>query len=406
MENRKDRLYYGPPGLRPKQFMDTQSAKNPTDWFPGSRVHFVHQGRTAIGIACRLLGLKSGDEVLAPSYNCGAEIDPLIKSGATVVLYRIDRSLRIDLEDLRRKITVKTRVVYLIHYFGFPQPAARIKQICEEKGLFLIEDCALALFSRHRGVMLGSTGDISIFSITKTLPVPDGGVLVINNPALGGESLTLRNITCKRMIGPLLHLQKAGLLRWLSERPDLYSHIWPLYRKLRALKNTVLKIDSHNDSKQTWPEIPKEYYFTESSNNRKISPLTWFLLKTFDLPSMIEKRRKNFTRYLDLLSPHHSIVPLFDELPEGICPLSFPVIVENRDNLWSSLREQSVYAIRWWWGYHRHLPWAEYPDACYLKNNVLTLPLHEDLAEDHIAFISDHTINLVKNVISPNVEAR
>ena len=85
---------------------------------------------------------------------------------------------------LENKITRQTRAVLIIHYFGFPQPIHKIREICNKKDVLLIEDCAHALFSSHGEEAIGSEGDLAIFSLRKTLPLPEGGGLLINNPEL------------------------------------------------------------------------------------------------------------------------------------------------------------------------------------------------------------------------------
>src|SRR4030042_2190502 len=176
--------YCGPPGFRIKHFTGGVKIHNVISWFENTAIEYVHRGRTAIRHACKLLGLCNGTEVLTPAYNCGSEIDALMNSGTSVVLYRVDRSCKIDLKDLSTRITKKTKAIYITHYFGFPQEVDEIKSICQQNKLFLIEDCAISLFSGNGVVKLGTKGDVAIFSFPKTLPVPDGGGLVVNTPEL------------------------------------------------------------------------------------------------------------------------------------------------------------------------------------------------------------------------------
>jgi dTDP-4-amino-4,6-dideoxygalactose transaminase len=174
--------YCGPPGLNLKQILGIErQPRSVKSWFDSDTVYYIHTARTGIMHICTLLDLKKGCEVLVPAYNVGAELDPLIKNGIQVSLYRIDRSGVADIPDIISRITSKTRAIYATHYFGFPQKVDDIKLICDQYNLYLIEDCALSLFSKHGEKKIGSVGDVSIFSLTKTLPLPDGGVLIINN---------------------------------------------------------------------------------------------------------------------------------------------------------------------------------------------------------------------------------
>jgi perosamine synthetase len=134
-------------------------------WFEGRSVRYVHKARIAIRHVCDALGLCPGTETLAPSYNCGSEIDPLLKSGTSVVLYRVDKNAKIDIADLISRVTKKTKAIYVTHYFGFPQDLREIRRVCVDKKIYLIEDCALALFTAVGENQLGlpATWQYSIF---------------------------------------------------------------------------------------------------------------------------------------------------------------------------------------------------------------------------------------------------
>jgi dTDP-4-amino-4,6-dideoxygalactose transaminase len=373
-----------------RQILGVGEIQDTSSWFGDGSVHYVHRGRTAIRHACKLLGLRSGDEVLAPSYNCGSEIDALLNSGASVVLYRVDRSCNIDLDDLCRRITHRTKAIYITHYFGFPQEVDKIRRICLQKGFYLIEDCALSLFSSDGMKKLGMTGDIAVFSFHKTLPVPDGGALVVNNPALSIKSWERRRPEFLTTLMDLIPLCKRGVLRWLSGKKLFGPLAWSMLGRgwlafARCGKTNV----------GTFPEMPHDYYYTERMNDKSISKITKYILKTFDVGSIVRARCANFKLFLEILSGFHNIEPLFKELPPGVCPLYFPVIVSNRNELCAKLNEKFIGTIPWWAGYHRTISWDEYRDACFLKDNVLALPVHQDLNEEDIMFMADNVTSLV-----------
>jgi dTDP-4-amino-4,6-dideoxygalactose transaminase len=86
--------------------------------FSGRRVSYSFNTRVAIRKACDILGLRPGDEVLAPAFNCGSELDPLLDAGLAVRLYGVDRQAMVEPEAIARLIGPRTRAVYLTHYFG------------------------------------------------------------------------------------------------------------------------------------------------------------------------------------------------------------------------------------------------------------------------------------------------
>src|SRR5664280_2628578 len=142
--------FCGSQGIPFRLVLGRHTEENVQTFFNDQRVIYVHKGRSAIRLGCELLGLTAGDGVLAPAYNCGSEVDVLLGSGLSVTLFRVDKSCSVDLQDIKRRITKKTRAIYLTHYFGFPSPATEVRKICDDYGLHLIEDCALSLFSRDK----------------------------------------------------------------------------------------------------------------------------------------------------------------------------------------------------------------------------------------------------------------
>jgi dTDP-4-amino-4,6-dideoxygalactose transaminase len=336
------------------------------------------------------MGITEGDDILAPAYNCGTEIDALIACNASVALYRVDRTSRIDLDDLRRRITQKTKAIYVIHYFGFLQPLSEIKKLCRERGIYLVEDCALSLFSSNGETRIGSIGDISVFSFPKSLPVPDGGALVINNLDLASGDWSLRRPKLSTVGRAMLPLLKRGILRTCSGTKVSYPLVWSL------LKSRCMSSHANNRTLNGRPEMPTSYYYDEQLNDTAISAITKRMLATFDIPLIIKRRRDNFSMFQNLLSGVRGIDPLYARLPEGVCPLYFPVIVKRRNQLCEKLNELSITAMAWWSGYHRVLSWDAYPEACFLKDNLLVLPVHHQLNEKHIRFISRALVELIR----------
>jgi len=382
-------LFCGPPWAHLRQILGIAASQGVDSWFPDARIYYVHLGRVAIRYACKLLGIDKGDEILAPAYNCGSEIDPLLSSGASLNLYRIDHTASIDLNDLEGRISKKTRVIYVTHYFGMPQSLVEIRALCRDRKIYLIEDCALSLFSFDGEVMLGSSGDISIFSFRKTLPVPDGGAVVINNPDLSAEGWRRRKPPILSLSRGMLSLAKRYVLHTSSQTGVLYSTLWSLLRR------TQLGNDDEGEFDTFFPDMPPNVYYDMGLDNQDISGISRRMLRTFDGVEIRSRRRKNFLRYMDLLSSQEGVEPLYRELPAGACPLHFPIFVRRREAVCRELNALSIDAIAWWSGYHRSLPWPEYPDACLLKDRLLVLPVHQGLSDGHIAFICEKLLHIV-----------
>jgi perosamine synthetase len=318
------------------------------------------------------------------------EIDPIIKSGAFVSLYRVDKTGLIDVADIQKRIDASTKMIYITHYFGFPQPLESVRKICKEKGIYLLEDCALSLFSNsNKDIKIGSTGDISVFSFPKTLPIPDGGSLQINNPALVLNPPRMSASPHWMVFIEFTLLFKHFVLHKIPIAKALYIFLRDIIIKHPAFREIT---DDFSDS---FPDMPHSYYYDENLSRRKISMVSKYMLKHWDYIQIVQKRRRNFQKYLDSLKGMENIKFLFNEMPEGICPLHFPIIINNPKYICRQLHKFSIDTLPWWSGYHKKLPWSDYPEACYLKSHVLALPVHQQLKDKHIDYIIQKLVKIM-----------
>lgn len=359
-------------------------------WLDSMHVIYVHKARTGIEYIGRMIWLDGGGKVLVPAYNCGSEIDALLKGGARVQFYRITRRGEIDIDDVRSRITQETRAIYVIHYFGFPQSQNEIKRICLEKGLLLIEDCALALLSCDGEAKLGTFGDVAVFSFPKSLAVPDGGALVINNKNLSVEGWMLTQPNYMRLARKMLPLLKSTILRMLSrvlvsdsKSSELKKMDGELVKKYGVVTEEVSS------------EMPGDYYFDENARQRGLSVLTKLCLRTYCVKEVIRKRRLNFMMLRELIDGQSGVRPLYRELKEGVCPLYFPAIVDKRSLLYNKMRQRGVAAIPWWAGYHRQFSWDGFKESSFLKDHILALPIHQDLEPSAIEYIANSLISSI-----------
>ena len=111
--------------------------------------------------------------------------------------------MTLDPDDVERHCRAHNPdLLYVIHYAGWPQPMSELVDLCRRRGMLLVEDCALSLLSEVDGRPLGSFGDWSVFCLYKTLPLPNGALLVQNGPRLESlERLQLREAGSASVLG-------------------------------------------------------------------------------------------------------------------------------------------------------------------------------------------------------------
>jgi len=143
----------------------------------------VCNGTAALKLALSALGVKAGDEVITQSFTFIATPEAILELGAKPVITEVDKTLNMDLEDLERKITDKTKVIIPVHMAGVPVKMDRIKEIAEKHNIPILEDSAQVLGGTYKGKYLGTIGDAGIYSLDfgKVITTGEGGVLVTNN---------------------------------------------------------------------------------------------------------------------------------------------------------------------------------------------------------------------------------
>ena len=156
----------------------------------------VANGTDAIELALRALSVGFGDEVITVSHTAVATIAAIEATGATAVLVDIDAEYyTLNTDQLSEAFSDQTRAIIAVHIYGQAVDLNVVKNFCDEKDIFLIEDCSQAhgaLFQKKR---LGSIGDIGCFSCypTKNLgAIGDAGILTTNDMGLAQKIRKLR----------------------------------------------------------------------------------------------------------------------------------------------------------------------------------------------------------------------
>jgi perosamine synthetase len=171
-------------GPRVKEFEEKFAKK-----FNLTNVVAVNSGTTALELAYELAGIESGDEVITTVFTCTATNIPLIRRGANIVFADVNNDLNINIEDVRNKITDRTKAIVFVHFGGNNRGLKELLEITKEKNITLIEDAAQAVASSFWG-----KADFTCMSLQaiKTLTTGDGGILVCKDYDLYKKAKRLR----------------------------------------------------------------------------------------------------------------------------------------------------------------------------------------------------------------------
>ena len=154
-------------------------------------------GTSALLMAFLALGIGKGDEVLVQTNGFIADLEAIYFSGAKPVFLEVDpKTFGPDLEDLKQKITPKSKALLLIHMYGHPCEMDEILEICEKYGLILIEDASHAHGAEYKGKKIGTFGKVGCFScgpVKNLNALGDAGVVVTNDDEVAFKLKYLRN---------------------------------------------------------------------------------------------------------------------------------------------------------------------------------------------------------------------
>lgn len=161
--------------------------------------HVVATSSCTTALHLALLGAEvgPGDEVIVPSFTFVATVATVMQTGATPVFAEIggQHDLCMDPEHTESLIGPRTRAILPVHYGGYAASPARLEQICAERGLTLLEDCAHAPYSKDGGRALGTFGLAGAFSFfpNKVLGIGEGGALCTDSDEVAATARLLRS---------------------------------------------------------------------------------------------------------------------------------------------------------------------------------------------------------------------
>ena len=146
----------------------------------------VSSGSAALSCAFAAAGLGPDDEVIIPSFTWYSDYCALVTTGITPMFAEIGPDLCMDPADFERKINSRTKAVVVVHYQGCPAEIEEIVEIARRHNIIVIEDCAQSFGAEYHGKLVGTFGDIAIFSFQthKLITCGEGGLVLTDNEEL------------------------------------------------------------------------------------------------------------------------------------------------------------------------------------------------------------------------------
>ena len=328
---------------------------------PEPRAQWSHQyfsqARWALRAAVTALSGGGRARLWLPAYICTEAVAPFRKGPFQLLFYPLTDDLAPDWDWLDRARPQSGDVLVLVHYFGFAGPAQVARSFCDQRGLALIEDAAHVL---GPGDGFCGAGQAVVYSPRKQLPLPDGGVLALDQGWTSAQPSALEPGS------------GLGLLVWAAKR--LVQH----YAWAGPGRRSVL--------------TPRE-----SSRPMAMSGLARRLWNIHSprLDRVIEARQRNYAQLALALTGLDGIAPLFATSRAPAVPYLCPLVVDrDRDRVQKALRRRGVPAGTW-----PDLPPEVVKDpvgqsAVRLQGQLITLPVHQDLTNEQIGFMTSRLLKL------------
>ena len=337
---------------------------------------FFDLGRDALVCGLEALEVESGATILIPAYMCDSTIEPLRNLGYDIIFFDVREDLSFDLNMIESLISnSNVAAILAVHYFGFPTNIEEIVELCQKNNVHVVEDCAHSFLTKICGKSVGSFGDISIFSMRKTLAIPDGGALKLN------VSIPLRPQSIKKN------------MQWFREVLYLGSRIFESIICFIGFPNL------YSNRVENVKKVIRNMRLNRKDNDgftSRVQPIkSSFQLKAYlhdtDYRAYLMERRKHNYNLLVVEAEKMGFKSLFPQLTDGCIPQCF-ILIDAKKQLVPWLREHGIGAVNW---PGPELPQevanrqVDFPVTHYLNDHLVMLPIHQSLKDDDMSSMID-----------------
>lgn len=307
----------------------------------------VNSGTSALHIALEGVELQAGDEVIVPSFTFVASVQAIIATGARPVFCDVCADdLNMDVEDVFRRVTKRTKAIMPVHYGGVSCDIDALSPLAEERNIRIVEDAAHAFGSTYKGRKVGTLGDVTCFSFdpVKNITCGEGGAVVTDDDEIAAR------IVPKRILG----IDNDTWSRMREKRNWFYHVVTPGYRYHMSNLNAGIGLE--------------QFKRLESFKSRKQA-----IVRRYD--EAFENVGGLALQVRDL----EQVFPFF---------YAVRVLDERRDGLMKYLREKDIRTGVHYIPNHIQPLFADFrvplPVTEQIYEEILTLPLYFEMTDDDV----------------------
>lgn len=344
---------FNQPERTPDPALDEQLDRRLAELYGPRKFYPTTSCSSALQMAAEVAKIQPGDEVILPSFTYVTTAMPFVKRGAVLVFAEIDPvTCVMDLDDVARKLSERTRAIVPVHYAGISPDMDHLVRLVEARPIRIIEDAAQGIDATYKGRPLGTIGDIGAVSFhhTKNISTGEGGLLILNAEDLQDTA-------------DVVYEKGTDRRAFISGEVDRYS----------------------------WVSVGGSYEMAP--------PLKRLLLGELDLlPQIRSERRRVYDTYMKHLAGLPLILP---ELPDYARSNHhiFHVQVSSktlRDQVIKRMREEGIQTTFHYqplhnssFGQQRGYDRFDLPVTDRVADRLLRLPIYPTLSEEQVCYITD-----------------
>ena len=342
--------------------------------------YYFNYGRNAISFLFKQMKFK---KVIFPAFICPSLVQAAIS--AKVRPEFIDVNLddfNLNQASIEEADLGDVDAIFAVHTFGVPFDVEKIAGTARKYGIYLIEDCALALFSKYSGKYVGNFGDFVLFSMYKQIPNLYGAILLTNNGLNNG-------------------LKEIELIKEKLRPADLIRFLYLTHGPHQCPINMIRR-------KKPLPTSSDDLYEQKAPNDLSLH------LFNHSFEGLVEQvRRKNVVvdYYLDQVKDSKYLI--FQKFGKKSVPSWFnfsvrliPEISNIRDPLLLKLRKKGIFCDRVWYDspvmlkeFEEYIDEGKYPNTTLLSKSIINLPIKSDYSKKDVNFLFDEIKKSIEGLI-------
>lgn len=345
------------------------------------------QGREAFYALLQAAGIAEGDEVIIQAYTCIVVPNSVLWVGATPVFVDIDQTFNIDPDLIESKISSRTKAVVVQHAFGVPADINKIKQICQQRGLILIEDCALSLGAKVGDQEVGTFGDAAFFSFgrDKVISSVSGGLAIAHHQEIAKNLVKATEKLSSRsylwIVQNLVHILKVPIATKVMGRLKIGQLSIKFLQSIGLLNRVYQDCEKLSDPPKTLM-----HHLPNAMADLALQQLE-------DLKRFNEHRQKLAGQYKKFCDKNN--LKYQQSLPNtDPIYLRFAMLVKNPKELITAAKRKGILLGDWYssvvvpepkeWNKINYQPGSA-PQAEEFSKQSVNLPTHHKMQEKHVS---------------------